>query len=118
MNFKYRIVNFLVDIAAFLVFSIVILWVFKGIIEKESVRNFLIGFYFFYYFTSELVFGQTLGKMLTKTKVVDKRTGEKAKAYQILIRTFLRGLPFYFLSYFITEKGLHDHFSQTILIKF
>lgn len=117
MHFKYRIVNFLVDTAVFLIFSMIVLLIVRNIVEPSFVKNILIGIYFIYYFTLESIYGKTIGKMFTKTIVVDKHTNKKPKAYQILIRTMLRGLPFYFLSYFITEKGLHDHISQTILIK-
>lgn len=117
MHFKYRIVNFLIDTAVFLVFSMVFLLIFRKIVDPTLARNILIAIYFIYYFSLEAVYGKTVGKMFTKTLVVDKITNKRPKVYQIMIRTMLRGLPFYFLSYFISEKGLHDNISQTILIK-
>ncbi|MCH7411774.1 RDD family protein [Belliella sp. DSM 111904] len=117
MNFKYRIANFFIDMGCYLIFSLAIIFLTKEIIDVSYVRDILLGVYFLYYFCSELFFGKTIGKAYTKTKVVDKNTLNKPKFYQILIRSLLRGLPFYFISYFISEKGLHDHLSQTILIK-
>lgn len=118
MHFKYRLANFIVDTLVFFVFSIISLLIFRDIIDQNTLRNLLIASYFLYYFIAEFFIGKTIGKLLTKTKVVQKDTYLKPKAYQILIRSLLRGLPFYFISYFISEKGLHDHLSQTILIKY
>lgn len=77
------------------------------------------GFYlilFFYYFILELLFKKTLGKMVTKTKVV-KKNGGKASFMNILLRTSARFIPFDIISYaFGTERGMHDVLSSTKLI--
>ncbi|WP_369413907.1 RDD family protein [Belliella alkalica] len=117
MHFKYRIANFIVDTIVFFVFSLITLLIFREVIEENMLKNILIACYFLYYFATEFFVGKTIGKILTKTKVVQKDSLERPKFHQIIIRTLLRGLPFYFITYFISEKGLHDHLSQTILIK-
>jgi uncharacterized RDD family membrane protein YckC len=72
--------------------------------------------FWFYYFLTELIFQQTLGKLLTKTIVVTK-TGEKPSILQILGRTFSRSIPFEYLSYLFSTKGIHDYLSATRVIK-
>ncbi len=72
---------------------------------------------FIYYFTLEAIFGRTLGKIITKTKVVDWY-GEKPKTKQILIRSAIRLIPIDWFTYFsITREGWHDSGSSTMLIK-
>ncbi|MGK7391089.1 MAG: RDD family protein [Candidatus Cyclobacteriaceae bacterium M2_1C_046] len=69
-----------------------------------------------YYIFSEYIFQRTLGKMLTKSKVVTLN-GDKPTFKQILIRTLSRNIPFEYLSYLITVKGIHDKLSNTRVIK-
>lgn len=72
---------------------------------------------FFYYLISESLFQKTIGKIITKTHVVDK-TGNKPKFRLILMRSFLRIIPIDGLSYlFGSEQGFHDKLSFTRLIK-
>jgi uncharacterized RDD family membrane protein YckC len=71
---------------------------------------------FLYYFLFELLTSQTLGKMITKTKVVDKY-GSKPHVFRIGIRSLSRIIPFDGLSYlFGFEIGMHDLVSNTKLM--
>ncbi|MVM37941.1 hypothetical protein GO730_10615 [Spirosoma sp. HMF3257] len=69
-----------------------------------------------YYILTELLFQRTLGKVLTKTKVVSL-TGDKPSLLQIIFRTLSRSIPFEYLSYFVTVEGLHDKLSKTRVVK-
>lgn len=62
--------------------------------------------------------GQTLGKLITRYKVVD-RSGEAPALKQILLRTLLRFVPFEFLSVvFAKQSGMwHDQWSRTLVVK-
>lgn len=109
-----RLTNYLIDITL-----ICILWIcFQICTGYYSYTHF--EFYlimFLYYFIFELTTGQTLGKMLTKTKVVQKN-GKKAHFLKILARSILRIIPIDAMSYLLgSEWGLHDLLSSTRLIK-
>jgi uncharacterized RDD family membrane protein YckC len=69
-------------------------------------------FYFFEVFTSA-----TLGKLITKTIVVDQY-GDKPDSSQLLKRTLSRLIPFDAFSYLGTpSRGWHDTISNTYVVK-
>ena len=74
-------------------------------------------FYFVYFFFMELVYGKTVGKFITKTKVVDYKK-QKPKTNQILIRSLCRLIPFEPFSFFFGERpiGWHDTLSKTYVV--
>jgi uncharacterized RDD family membrane protein YckC len=72
---------------------------------------------FLYYFLFELLTNKTLGKMLSKTIVVNKNGG-KPSPYSLFIRNFIRVfLPWYDFSTFLFGTGIHDSISRTIVIE-
>lgn len=85
--------------------------------DPLRARYLFIGFYFLYYLGFEFVLGKTVGKYFTGTRVVNESDLTHPTFIQILIRTICRIIPLYFITYFMTGKGVHDHFSKTILIK-
>lgn len=85
--------------------------------EKHKLKYLMILFYYLYYFILELIYGQTIGKMITKTKVVNTDNDENPNFTRIFIRTISRLIPIDFLSYLITKNGLHDILSKTELKK-
>lgn len=69
-----------------------------------------------YYFFMEGATGQTLGKMVTGTKVVDAN-GNKASLGNTLIRTLCRLIPFEAFSFFGPKTiGWHDSLSNTYVV--
>lgn len=73
--------------------------------------------YYIYYVAGESLFGQTVGKLLTGTIVVDKE-GNKPSFGVILLRTTVRLIPFNAISFlFDSNSGWHDQFSNTTVIK-
>lgn len=70
-----------------------------------------------YYLFFEGIWGRTLGKWITKTKVVGVN-GQKARFSQILGRSFLRWIPFEAFSFLTSNNpvGWHDKFSKTIVV--
>lgn len=78
------------------------------------------GVYFFllyvmYHFISEYFFGKTLGKFLTKTKVLNEE-GEKPSFQQLLIRNLFRLIPLDPFSFLFSKRGWHDTISKTYVI--
>lgn len=69
-----------------------------------------------YYNVFEIFFGTTVGKLMTKTVVVDEY-GEKPTANAVLIRSLCRLIPFEFFSFFGTPcVGWHDSLSKTYVV--
>jgi len=85
-------------------------------IRLMAIFLFLVAF-FGYYLLMELVFQKTVGKFLTKTKVVTK-DGEKPDFSHIFIRTVLRIVPFDNVTFLTgTGGGFHDVYSKTMVVK-
>lgn len=70
-----------------------------------------------YYVLFEGLFGFTIGKLITGTRVVDER-GNRPRFGQIVGRTFSRLVPFEQFSFFGTPSvGWHDEWSGTRVVK-
>lgn len=72
---------------------------------------------FFYFLTETLLKGKTVGKLITKTIVVNEH-GEVPDSGVIFVRSFCRMIPFNALS-FLGEyaRGWHDSISKTYVVK-
>ena len=69
-----------------------------------------------YYNFFEILTSRTIGKFCTNTIIVDEN-GNKATYEAILIRSLIRIIPFYWLSFiFFPTRGLHDMISKTFVV--
>jgi uncharacterized RDD family membrane protein YckC len=68
-----------------------------------------------YFLILEGFWGRTLGKLITKTKVV-MPDGSKPDFIHILGRTFARIIPFEPLSFLFNPSGWHDSLSRTMVV--
>jgi uncharacterized RDD family membrane protein YckC len=112
-----RLVNFLLDTAIYFAFMVAFLMVFTNAIEQEKVKWISILIYFLYYFLFEYLIGQTLGKIITRSKVISLIENKGNYFFQILLRTLMRFIPLDILSYLFSYRGLHDWISKTTIIK-
>ena len=69
-----------------------------------------------YFVFMEYKFQKTIGKFITKTKVV-MNDGRKPELNEIFIRTVCRLIPLDNFSYLFMKNGFHDRFSNTTVIK-
>ncbi|WP_347926208.1 RDD family protein [Pontimicrobium sp. SW4] len=76
----------------------------------------IFGAFFVYHSIMEIKFQKTLGKFVTKTKVV-KINGEKPTNEDIVTRTFCRLIPFDRISFLFVKNGIHDFLSKTKVVK-
>ena len=120
-----RFINFLIDMLAISIIAIIVIIILKNYLpsfrEYSVQNNRLITFilYFLYYFIFELLASTTIGKLITKTKIVDIKSLDRPAAIKILVRTICRFIPLEGLSIFLNDKKLiwHDQISGTTIIK-
>lgn len=118
-----RFVNFVIDFIVIFIFYGMIVPNFEQFLNLTSKAELIIYrmgtlvlFFAIYYIPFEHKYQKTLGKIITKTKVVNLE-GEKAELGDIISRTFCRLIPFDRFSFFFTRNGFHDAISKTKVIK-
>ncbi len=128
MNYKVapfvnRLINFIIDtlfiLLMFFFLLIYLPWILQFVpFDFELDVNLLLFFmYIGYYIIFECFNGRTLGKLMTKTKVISQN-GKKANTFQVLLRTLVRLFFIEIFSFFAKQPlGWHDRFSDTIVIK-
>jgi uncharacterized RDD family membrane protein YckC len=124
---RRRLVHMLVDTCVFY-FLTCVFYLFINKLEAASIlshylfQDFWSGYAvimvikFIYYWLMEYLFGQTLGKMITRTKVVNMQ-GQKPSALRLLARTASRFIPFDSFSFVIERAGWHDTAADTRVIR-
>ena len=115
MKKRTRLYNFLIDSTIFYILVLLLSMLLKEHVERGVLKYFMILFYYLYYLTFEFILGQTIGKMITKTKIIDIKSGQKPGFTRILIRSLSRLIPIDFLSYLFSSHGIHDILSKTEL---
>ncbi len=118
-----RFVNFLIDFIVWLVLAFIISFIIEFFIQPTdqgmiSLIGYILifGTFIAYYAIMEIKFQKTIGKFVTKTKVV-KMNGEKPTDGDIIVRTFCRLVPFDRLSFLFVKNGIHDFLSKTTVVK-
>ncbi len=118
-----RFLNFIIDIFAWGIIVRIIGFLFEFFVQPTGQLTILVyGFILFfgtfigYYSIMEIKFQKTIGKFITKTKVV-KMNGEKPENSDIISRSFYRLIPFDRISFLFTKNGIHDFLSKTTVVK-
>jgi len=118
-----RFANFIIDqimvIIIAIVAGVVIAVLSREVTEEESFADTLItyGLMFSYYAVMEGVWGRTVGKFITGTKVVNLRDG-KASFGQACLRSLCRFIPFEAFSFLgNSASGWHDSIPKTRVVK-
>ena len=112
-----RLVNFLLDSILFFLILIVFMSVFKNLIPIENMKWISAVLYFLYYFLFEYFKRQTIGKMITKSRVVSVSGNDNSFFIRIFFRTLMRFIPIDIISYLFTYRGFHDLISETSVIQ-
>ena len=115
-------VHFIVDFISFFIIYFILTSFVMLVFNIDSNKSILpfwflmiISFLLNYAFM-EHKFQKTVGKFITRTKVVNLN-GEKPTLNDIMVRTFCRLIPFDRLSFFFAKNGFHDGISNTRVIK-
>jgi uncharacterized RDD family membrane protein YckC len=120
-----RFVNLIVDYVGFFVMSFIIGILIAliggpaGVHRLQQTPQLLVGIVvlLLYYLPQEILFGRTLGKLVTGTKVVNEKGGPPS-AMQVVGRTFSRFIPFEAFSFFTENaRGWHDSIPRTYVVK-
>jgi uncharacterized RDD family membrane protein YckC len=118
-----RLIHFIVDFIAFCIIFIILGTLIGYIIHTTDQLAFgLINYsmllisFFAYFVFMEFKYQKTIGKFLTKTKVVLK-DGQPPLLNDIIIRTLCRLIPLDQFSFIFTRNGFHDYLSNTTVIK-
>lgn len=124
---RKRFFNYIVDVIFFytIMFALgIILGGLSLLTDQNLFENTLpfldnlIGIVFFmaYYITFESIFGKTIGKMATNTKVV-RMDGSKPTLQNIIGRSFARLIPFDAFTFLSKDpRGWHDSLSNTMVV--
>ncbi|WP_040279379.1 RDD family protein [Psychroserpens damuponensis] len=126
-----RLANFIIDYIVQVILGVAMGFII-GIISELTGSYGFIDFFFnsgrlmefifgyiillLYYTTIETLTGRSLGKFITKTKVV-LYDGEKPTFNEILVRSLCRLIPLEFFSFLGEDgKGWHDSISKTYVV--
>lgn len=119
-----RFSNYLIDVVVTIVFGILIELGFVYLLSEEinqslqAIPDFVVGsmYTLIYYLVMEGMFGVSIGKLLTGTRVVNE-AGQPPSFNQVLGRSFTRLVPFEAFSFLgETRRGWHDSWSNTYVI--
>jgi len=120
---RIRFVNFMIDfVVIFVVYFLIIpkFERFLPLVTRAELATYRIGSLIFfialYYIPFEYKSQKTLGKIITKTRVVTLE-GNKPELMDIVSRTFCRLIPFDRFSFLYSRNGFHDAISKTKVIK-
>lgn len=113
-----RFVNFLIDFIICFLLGAILTLPFNANNKGQMLIGYFIFFVIFigYYSIMEIKFQKTIGKFVTKTKVV-KISGERPTNGVIIARTFYRLIPFNRFSFLFVKNGFHDMLSKTKVVK-
>ncbi len=118
-----RFLNYLIDTILWYLLAVVIMLAivfFSGNEEllDDKFFGYLITFVamFSYYTFLEALTGQSIGKMITRTRVINQ-SGNKPELMQVAGRSLARVIPFDALSFLFASEGWHDSLSGTRVVK-
>ena len=112
-----RFANFLIDLVIWVILATILSSLLYAVNDTQwFISVIIIGSYIGYYALMEIKFQKTIGKFVTKTKVV-KVNGEKPTSSDIFSRTLCRLIPFDKVSFLFMKNGFHDILSKTKVVK-
>ena len=117
-----RLGNLIIDLSIiillYILFIVVMIFLFSDIMNDYvlELELIIIVIFFLYYVILESVYGKTIGKMCTKTSVIDKNF-KKPSVWKVILRTLFRFFLFCPLAYLFSFYCFHDIWSGTKVVK-
>ncbi|MCF6128519.1 RDD family protein [Flavobacterium sp. AS60] len=130
VKFERRFLNYLIDVIVLSVILFIGLIFYIAGANTEEIKDFMNRFMLnstlqftitasitlVYYNLMEIFTSRTIGKFCTNTIVVDEN-GNKAGYEAVMIRSLIRIIPFYWISFIVfPTRGLHDIVSKTYVV--
>ena len=119
-----RFANYIIDTIVFMVLYVPVMLLFGiGGMDPEGGGSILLlyliiyGIWVGYYTFTEYQWGKSVGKMITKCKVVDDATGGKPTLRQAFLRSLSRLVPFEAFSLLFRDKAWHDTWLDTSVVE-
>ena len=116
-----RFANFILDTVAVYAILFIVAFILgiagQGDLLASTPFDYLLYFsiFFAYFVFCENYSGKTLGKLITRTKVISI-DGEKPESGKIWLRTLCRLIPFEAFTFLGNGEGLHDRLSKTQVV--
>jgi uncharacterized RDD family membrane protein YckC len=110
-----RFANYLIDTVVIIVLAIIVAVFAGGYDNPLLIDAYVIGIQLIYFVVCESAFGQTLGKVITKTEVLTL-DGARPPVLTIVGRTLCRYIPFEPFSLLGGGPGWHDTISKTRVV--
>ncbi len=124
-----RFLNHIIDIIVFYILSVLVILLISSFVGTDWIMNednvfnklnqyfILISIYTIYYSTMEYKFGKTIGKFITKTKVVTENS--LPPTYNTcFFRSIVRIIPFEPISILFDQtQAWHDRWTKTYVVK-
>ena len=120
-NSLSRFINYVIDIIAWYILAFIFTVILAFILPPRTFDSgflviiIVLGTFLTYFGVMEIKFQKTIGKFITKTKVI-REDGENPEVSDILTRTFCRLIPLEQFSFLFFKIGLHDNLSKTKVI--
>jgi len=117
-----RFANYVIDMVVYLVLLFALVFFLGligglGLLGSSLWLNLIALFMNFTYYTAmESATGQTIGKMITGTIVVDAN-GDRPSTSTIMLRSLCRFIPFEAVSFLGEGTGWHDHLTKTMVVR-
>lgn len=122
LRFANYIIDYIAMVIMVIVVGVVLIFIDESFIEwfegDDTRVDLIVGILvtLIYYTSMESLFGRTIGKLITGTKVVNEN-GQRPSFWQVLGRLFCRFLPFEMFSFLgETSRGWHDSIPNTYVI--
>ena len=127
---QQRIINFLIDMVMMGIMLFIVILFIMAYTTVKGDKDFIVRFAantlwqymlsavttLVYYNFFEIFTSRTVGKFCTNTIVVNEN-GEKVDYETIMIRSLIRIIPFYWISFMVFPgRGLHDVISKTFVV--
>lgn len=123
-----RFANHLLDMVFIYIFTIIVSFTLAFVLtllvpssislwdEDNKVFSYVMAYslVLIYYILFEATTGRTMGKLITRTRVIDQY-GRKPNFKTVIIRSLCRLIPFEAFS-FLGDSGWHDRFSKTFVV--
>jgi uncharacterized RDD family membrane protein YckC len=108
-----RLLNMIIDFTLLYLLKLILL----KLTPFEDYAFLVYVFVPFYFVLMEYYFQQTVGKILTKTLVINEY-GNKPSLKQVILRTLIRAILYDAITFLVRDRGWHDTWTKTYVLEY